>query len=62
MYTNERAQYSVWVYGNRSMSSDTGFSYDLMACTHLLINENDDTDLIESAKLLLRTHGKKIEI
>jgi hypothetical protein len=60
MYTNENTEHCVWSYGGRLLSSKK-MDYNVMATTHMLINEKRDTELIEGAKLLLKTHGEKMK-
>ena len=60
MYTNENTEHCIWSYDGRSLSSEK-VSYDIMASTHMIVNDNHDSDLIESAKLLLKMHGVKIK-
>ena len=62
LWSNDRTEQAIWRYGNRFIISHSRDQYEMMTYTQLLLREQDDNDeLVEGIKLMLRVNGKKLK-
>ena len=63
LYTNTNTGQSIWAAGDRVYISYDAESHKSMYYSHQLIrqmNDEESKDMVESIKLLLKMHGRKV--
>ena len=67
LYTDENKARTLWMYGPSELDNtwkivtDDDFDYSFMSESHHMINQElaSSKELVEAAKLLLASHGRK---
>ena len=61
LYTNTNTKKCIWLSETHVYESDGSDNmYDVMATTHLMIDEEQNPDMIEGIRLLLKANGTPI--